>query len=89
MLKALANPIRLRILRFLCQRNGAHACEIEEHLDRIVFLEQSSVAHHLRVLRNAGLVQRRGSGKETRYSVHDTALKRWEQIDAWIRECLQ
>ncbi len=51
-LKALADPKRLRILEMLIQ--GVHCnCEIAAHLDASLSL----VSHHLRVLREAGLIR--------------------------------
>lgn len=51
MLKVLADPKRLRILDVLMQ--GVHCnCEIAAHLG----LSLSLISHHLRVLREAGLI---------------------------------
>lgn len=51
MLKVLADPKRLRILEMLVQ--GVHCnCEIAAHLG----LSLSLISHHLRVLREAGLI---------------------------------
>lgn len=51
--KALAHPIRIRILRLLA-RQPAHQCsQIVDELP----LAQSTVSEHLRVLRAAGLIR--------------------------------
>ncbi|MCK6445490.1 MAG: metalloregulator ArsR/SmtB family transcription factor [Planctomycetes bacterium] len=58
--KALADETRLEILVMLAERTGTLcACEIEAHFD----LSQPTISHHLRILREAGLVrvERRGT----------------------------
>ncbi len=60
-LKALADPARLRILSLIQAQPGSEACVC--HLTEPLGLTQGTVSHHLRVLREAGLVERdqRGS----------------------------
>lgn len=66
--KALANEHRIRILEAL--RDGELcACEIQVVLDA----PQSTVASHLRELKDAGLVRTRRQGKWTYYRIGDTA----------------
>lgn len=66
--KALANEKRLRIIEAL--RGGELcACELETVLDA----PQSTVASHLRKLRDAGIVRTRKEGKWTHYRIADTA----------------
>lgn len=50
-LRAVAEPLRLRILRLLASEELC-VCHLVEHLD----VPQPLVSHHLRVLREAGLV---------------------------------
>ncbi|MEZ4831437.1 MAG: metalloregulator ArsR/SmtB family transcription factor [Caldilineaceae bacterium] len=51
--KALANPVRLQMLDILNRRAGeVCVCDIEGHFD----LSQPTISHHLRALRQAGLV---------------------------------
>lgn len=60
LLKALADPYRLRILATLASSpNDVCVCDFTEALP----LNQPAVSHHLRVLRDAGLVhsERRGT----------------------------
>jgi ArsR family transcriptional regulator len=67
--RALANEHRLRILEAL--RDGELcACEIQTVLDA----PQSTVASHLRELKDAGLVNTRRQGKWTYYRIGDTAV---------------
>jgi ArsR family transcriptional regulator len=60
-LKALADPTRLRILSIIQGQPNAEACVC--HLIEPLGLTQGTVSHHLRILREAGLVERdqRGS----------------------------
>lgn len=66
--KALANEKRLRILGAL-RESELCGCELQAILDA----PQSTVATHLRTLRDAGLVRSRKSGKWTYYRIADTA----------------
>ena len=67
--KALSNEHRIRILEAL--RDGELcACEIQVVLDA----PQSTVASHLRELKDAGLVNTRRRGKWTYYRIGDTAV---------------
>jgi len=50
--KALANPIRLRIVHLLTRRDELCVC----HFVEVFNLPQSSISRHLNTLRNAGLV---------------------------------
>ncbi len=52
--KALADPTRLEIVRLLRAQPGATCvCDIVDHFH----LAQPTISHHLRVLREAGLVE--------------------------------
>ena len=57
---ALADPVRLRIVSMLAAAPGGTACGCE--LEDPLGLAQPTVSHHLRILREAGLVagERRG-----------------------------
>ncbi|WP_265108643.1 ArsR/SmtB family transcription factor [Halosolutus halophilus] len=66
---ALANEHRVRILEAL--RDGERCvCELQVVLDA----PQSTVATHLRTLREAGLVKSRKKGRWTYYRIADTAV---------------
>ncbi|MCH9730608.1 MAG: metalloregulator ArsR/SmtB family transcription factor [Actinomycetia bacterium] len=60
-LKALADPVRLRLFSAVASRSGGEACvcDVSEGLE----VSQPTISHHLKVLREAGLLtaQRRGS----------------------------
>jgi ArsR family transcriptional regulator len=52
-LKALADPTRLRMLNLLAQQSAPLCvCEINEHFAQ----RQPTISHHLRILREAGLI---------------------------------
>jgi DNA-binding transcriptional ArsR family regulator len=59
LLAALADPVRLSIVRQLAACDGICACDFRDVAD----VSQPTVSHHLRVLREAGVVtsERRGS----------------------------
>ena len=58
-LKALAHPARLQLLSIIVSAGEACACDLVEPIG----LSQPTVSHHLRVLVEAGLVQREQRGK--------------------------
>jgi len=64
LLKVLADETRLAVLRQLLD-GPRHVGEINEPLG----LEQSLLSHHLRVLRDAGLVEAERDGKAVLYSL--------------------
>jgi ArsR family transcriptional regulator len=61
LMKALADPTRLRLLSLILAHDGGEACVCE--LTEPIALSQPTVSHHLKVLRDAGLVtsERRGT----------------------------
>ena len=70
MAKALGHPARVKILRLLDARQ---ACVTGEFVAEIA-LAQSTVSEHLRILREAGLIQGEIEGPRTRYCVNPTGL---------------
>ena len=80
--KALSNEHRIRILEALRDRELC-ACEIQVVLDA----PQSTVASHLRELKDAGLVNTRRRGRWTYYRIGDTAVLQLLDIaDALAKE---
>ena len=67
-LELLAHPIRLRLLSVLA-RNPEPVCVCD--LESLVPVKQPTVSHHLRILRNAGLITSERRGLWTYYSVRD------------------
>ena len=71
-LKALADPARLRILSLIQAQPDGEACVC--HLMEPLDLSQGTVSHHLRVLREAGLVERDQRGSWAYYRVVPESL---------------
>ena len=59
--KALSDPVRLRLLSLIAARGGRDVCVC--HLTSAFDLTQPTISHHLKMLREAGLItgQRRGT----------------------------
>jgi ArsR family transcriptional regulator len=68
-LKLLSDPTRLEVIRRLLD-SPRHVGELQEELE----IEQSLLSHHLRVLREAGLVRSKRDGKAVLYSVADDTV---------------
>jgi ArsR family transcriptional regulator len=66
-LKAIADPARLRLLSLIQAQPGAEACVC--HLTEPLGLSQPTVSHHLKVLLQAGLVEREQRGSWAYYRV--------------------
>jgi ArsR family transcriptional regulator, arsenate/arsenite/antimonite-responsive transcriptional repressor len=71
-LKAVADPARLRLLSLIQAYEGGEACVCD--LTEPVGLSQPTVSHHLRVLRDAGLVTRERRGAWAYYRAVPTRL---------------
>ena len=70
MAKALAHPARVRIIRVLDERTTCVTGDVVLELG----LAQSTVSEHLRILREAGLIQGEIEGPRTRYCVNPEGL---------------
>jgi ArsR family transcriptional regulator len=75
---ALAHPVRVRILRILLHRASCICGELVDELP----LAQSTVSQHLKVLKEAGLVQGEVDGPKVCYCVNPTALRRLKALVA-------
>lgn len=71
-LKALAEPTRLRLVSLIASGGRAEACVCE--LTEPVGLSQPTVSHHLRVLVDAGLLEREQRGRWAYYRLVPGAL---------------
>ncbi|NNF68336.1 MAG: helix-turn-helix transcriptional regulator [Acidimicrobiia bacterium] len=69
-LKALADPARLRILNLMTAAGEVCACDLEAPLG----LSQPTVSHHLKVLRQAGIVEREKRGRWAYFSARDETM---------------
>jgi DNA-binding transcriptional ArsR family regulator len=63
MLKAIAHPMRIAILKFLQGGKRLTVTEIHELLE----IEQSTTSHHLGILRDKGVLCSKREGKNTYY----------------------
>jgi DNA-binding transcriptional ArsR family regulator len=63
MLKAIAHPLRISIVRFLEGGVKLTVTEIHERLG----IEQSTASHHLGILKNKGILSSKRDGKNTYY----------------------
>ncbi len=71
--KALADPVRLQLLNLIATADGGEACACD--LVEPVGKSQPTVSHHLKVLREAGLVEADKRGTWVWYSVVPTRLE--------------
>jgi ArsR family transcriptional regulator len=74
--KAIAHPVRVRILRILARKQARTCSRIVDELP----LAQSTVSEHLRILRNAGLVRVNESGPRVGYCIVPSALRRLKTL---------
>lgn len=72
LLKAVADPTRLRLLSILRSRPGCEACVCD--LTEPLGLSQPTVSHHLRVLVEAGILTREKRGYWTWFTVIPSRL---------------
>ncbi len=71
-LKALADPVRLRLLSLVASHADGEACVCD--LNEAFDLSQPTISHHLKVLHEVGLLERRKRGVWVYYSVRPVAL---------------
>ncbi len=74
---ALADPTRVRILDLLCRRERSVG-----ELVREFAVTQSAISQHLRVLRDAGLVDSRAVAQQRVYRISPEPLR---QLDGWLQ----
>jgi len=72
--KALADPVRLRLLSLIASFEGGEACVCD--LTGPFDVSQPTISHHLRVLREAGLIDCERRGTWVYYWVMPAALGR-------------
>lgn len=73
MFKALSDPVRLRLLSLIASHEGGEACVCD--LSGPFDVTQPTISHHLRVLREAGLIDGERRGTWVYYRVLPTALE--------------
>ncbi len=68
LLKAVAHPVRIRILRLLSKNEGSLcSCDIESHFP----LKQPTISHHMKILKEASLVENWQEGSRVHYILSD------------------
>ncbi|MFD3944430.1 ArsR/SmtB family transcription factor [Streptomyces sp. NPDC058579] len=72
--KALGDPVRLRLLSMIASRDGGEVCVCE--LTPAFELSQPTISHHLKLLRQAGLVDCERRGTWVYYWVLPATLER-------------
>ncbi len=77
MLRAIAHPVRIEIVRTLAEAGDANCMDLTRHVD----LAQSTVSEHLRVLKEAGLIEQCGPGQRSGYCLSREAL-------VWLKQCV-
>jgi ArsR family transcriptional regulator, arsenate/arsenite/antimonite-responsive transcriptional repressor len=72
LLKALADPVRLRLLSLVASHANGEACvcDLQDAFD----LSQPTISHHLKVLHEAGLLDRSKRGVWVYYAIRGDAL---------------
>lgn len=80
-LKAVADPVRLRLLAYIVDNGGADVCICDMPL--AVGMSQPTVSHHMKKLTEAGLVTRQQRGRWVYFTLVPAAfaeLRRFLQI---------
>ncbi len=72
LLKALADPVRLRLMSLVASHPGGEACVCD--LTGAFDLSQPTISHHLKVLHDSGLLEREKRGVWVYYRVRSEAL---------------
>lgn len=77
MFAALGDPVRLRIVSMLSDAPGGFACGCD--LEGPLGLSQPTVSHHLKILREAGLIEGTREGRWVHYRVLEDRLEELRQ----------
>ena len=81
LLRALAHPVRLGIMRAIAARPETCACDFAEMFG----VAQPTASQHLKVLRDAGLVSTRRRGTQICYSIRPQTLDQVASMLAGLR----
>ena len=82
-LKALADPVRLRLLRLVADSPDTTACAC--HLPAALGISQPTLSHHLKKLVDAGLLVREQRGRWAHYQLASHALL---PVQAYLEGCI-
>jgi len=78
LIRALAHPLRLKILEFIDQNDVFKVNAIYNHLN----IEQSLTSQHLKILRLAGVVDAEKNGKYMHYKINYDVVSRVQKAVA-------
>jgi DNA-binding transcriptional ArsR family regulator len=70
-LRGIAHPMRIEILDLLSVNKKMTVTQIFEKMN----IDQAVASHHLIILKNKGVVESNRSGKNSYYSIRESALK--------------
>lgn len=73
LLKALADPVRLRLMSLVASHEGGEACVCD--LNDAFDLSQPTISHHLKLLHDVGLLDREKRGVWVYYRARTEALE--------------
>jgi len=75
-LKIITDRNRLKIIYFLLANNEQCVCKIHSYLE----LAQNLISHHLKVLKNFGLLNSRKEGLNVYYSINNEEFEKQKKI---------
>jgi ArsR family transcriptional regulator len=81
-LKALSDPVRLRLLRLVAESPDTTACAC--HMPTALGISQPTLSHHLKKLVEAGLLVREQRGRWAHYRLESQALS---PVRAYLAAC--
>ncbi|MFK4766132.1 ArsR/SmtB family transcription factor [Desulfobaculum sp. SPO524] len=85
-MKALADPSRVKIIKMLQHRSDMCVCELRSALG----LAQPTVSKHLKVLEGAGLLTRKKDGQWVNYALRreagSYAAAMLDNLDGWLND---
>jgi len=82
LLKALADPVRLRLLRLIAESPDTTACAC--HMPSALGISQPTLSHHLKKLVDAGLLVREQRGRWAHYRLESRSL---DPVTGYISVC--
>ncbi len=75
--KALGHPVRIAIIEYLLEHDRCSSGMLTHEIS----LSQSTLAQHLKLLKNAGLLRFETKGKETSYFINQEV---WNEVEIRI-----
>jgi DNA-binding transcriptional ArsR family regulator len=85
-IKALAEPARIEILKFLILSESSDVKTLAEKLPQ----DRSVISRHLAMMEKAGLLKVKREGRHVIYSVDgDSTLQKSEQLVTALRQCVE